>query len=73
MNARRTPRRDVQSTSVAEHQVQAFPQRCQPRTEACSAVVETDSIVRDLDQNLGIYATIVTPGRVSVGDELVFV
>jgi MOSC domain-containing protein len=30
-------------------------------------------IVRDLDQNLGIYATIVTPGRVSVGDRLVFV
>jgi uncharacterized protein YcbX len=30
-------------------------------------------IVRELDQNLGIYATIVTPGRVSVGDGLVFV
>ncbi len=27
-------------------------------------------IVRDLDQNLGIYATIVTPGQVGVGDEL---
>ncbi len=27
-------------------------------------------IVRDLDQNLGVYATIVTPGRVAVGDEL---
>jgi hypothetical protein len=31
-------------------------------------------IVRDLDQNLGIYATIVTPGVVAVGrsaDELI--
>ncbi len=28
-------------------------------------------IVRDLDQNLGVYATIVAPGRVAVGDELV--
>ena len=27
-------------------------------------------IVRDLDQNLGVYATIVTPGRVAVGDRL---
>ena len=27
-------------------------------------------IVRDLDQNLGVYATIVTPGRVTIGDEL---
>ncbi len=27
-------------------------------------------IVRDLDQNLGVYATIVTPGRVAVGDAL---
>jgi MOSC domain-containing protein YiiM len=26
--------------------------------------------VRDLDQNLGVYATIVTPGHVAVGDEL---
>ena len=25
-------------------------------------------IVRDLDQNLGVYATIVTPGVVRVGD-----
>jgi uncharacterized protein YcbX len=27
-------------------------------------------IVRELDQNLGIYATVVTPGRVGVGDEM---
>ncbi len=27
-------------------------------------------IVRDLDQNLGVYATIVTPGTVRLGDEL---
>lgn len=30
-------------------------------------------IVRDLDQNLGIYATIVTPGTAKVGDPFVFV
>ena len=29
-------------------------------------------IVRDLDQNLGVYATIVTPGTVRVGDQLAF-
>ena len=29
-------------------------------------------IVRDLDQNLGVYATIVTPGAVAVGDTLTF-
>ena len=29
-------------------------------------------IVRDLDQNLGVYATIVTPGAVAVGDSLTF-
>jgi len=26
------------------------------------------TIVRDADQNLGVYATVVTPGRVEVGD-----
>jgi len=30
-------------------------------------------IVRDLDQNLGVYATIVTPGAVRVGDHLSFI
>jgi uncharacterized protein YcbX len=25
-------------------------------------------VVRDLDQNVGVYATIVTPGEVAVGD-----
>jgi uncharacterized protein YcbX len=30
-------------------------------------------IVRDLDQNVGIYATVVTPGRIAVGDALAFV
>jgi uncharacterized protein YcbX len=29
-------------------------------------------VVRDLDQNVGVYARIVTPGRLSVGDEVVF-
>ena len=30
-------------------------------------------IIRDLDQNLGIYATIVTPGAIRVGDAMTFV
>jgi uncharacterized protein YcbX len=30
-------------------------------------------IVRDLDQNVGIYATVVTPGRIVPGDELTFI
>lgn len=30
-------------------------------------------IVRELDQNLGVYATVVTPGRVQVGDTFEFV
>ena len=30
-------------------------------------------IVRDLDQNLGIYATIVTPGTIRSGDAMTFV
>lgn len=29
-------------------------------------------IVRELDQNLGVYATVVTPGRVQVGDTVEF-
>lgn len=34
------------------------------------AVLRT--IVRDLDQNVGVYATVVEPGPVAVGDELAF-
>jgi len=30
-------------------------------------------IVSDLDQNLGVYATIVAPGAVRVGDHLSFI
>jgi MOSC domain-containing protein YiiM len=29
-------------------------------------------VVRDLDQNVGVYATVTTPGTVKRGDELVF-
>ena len=52
--------------------------RCVMVTREISDAIPADRavlrhIVRDLDQNLGIYATIVTPGRVSAGDELVFV
>jgi uncharacterized protein YcbX len=50
--------------------------RCVMVTREISDAIPADRavlrhIVRDLDQNLGIYATIVTPGRVSVGDALV--
>jgi len=31
------------------------------------------TVVRDADQNLGVYATVVTPGEVHEGDELIFV
>lgn len=49
--------------------------RCVMVTRGISDEIPADRavlrhIVRDLDQNLGVYATITTPGRVSVGDEL---
>ena len=49
--------------------------RCVMVTREIDASIPADPsvlrhIVRDLDQNLGVYATIVTPGRVAVGDEL---
>jgi MOSC domain-containing protein YiiM len=29
--------------------------------------------VRDLDQNVGVYATVIAPGAVAVGDRVEFV
>ncbi|MEY3265885.1 MAG: hypothetical protein RJA15_331, partial [Actinomycetota bacterium] len=29
-------------------------------------------VVRDLNQNVGVYARVVTPGEISVGNELDF-
>jgi hypothetical protein len=29
-------------------------------------------VVRDLNQNVGVYARVVTPGAIAVGDELIF-
>lgn len=51
--------------------------RCVMVTRQVSADVPADRailrhIVRDLDQNLGVYARIVRPGRIAVGDELIF-
>lgn len=54
--------------------VEACP-RCVMVTRAVDGLVDEDRrvlrhIVRDLDQNVGVYATIVAPGTVSVGDEI---
>jgi len=52
--------------------------RCVMVTREISDDIPTDRavlrhIVRDLDQNLGVYATIVAPGSVRVGDHLSFI
>ena len=52
--------------------------RCVMVTREISSDISADRavlrhIVRDLDQNLGIYATIVTPGTIRVGDAMTFV
>lgn len=51
--------------------------RCVMVTREVNSEVPADRailrhIVRDLDQNLGIYGRITKPGRVNVGDELIF-
>ncbi|MGE5210257.1 MAG: MOSC domain-containing protein [Acidobacteriota bacterium] len=52
--------------------------RCVMVTREISADIPADGavlrhIVRDLDQNLGIYATVVTPGVIRAGDAMTFV
>jgi uncharacterized protein YcbX len=52
--------------------------RCVMVTREISGDIPADRavlrhIVRDLDQNLGIYATIVTPGTIRSGDSMTFV
>lgn len=52
--------------------------RCVMVTREISADIPADRavlrhIVRDLDQNLGIYATVVTPGVIRAGDAMTFV
>ena len=52
--------------------------RCVMVTREISSAIPADRavlrhVVRDLDQNLGIYATIVTPGTIRVGDAMTFV
>jgi len=52
--------------------------RCVMVTRAVSGDIPADRailrhIVRDLDQNLGVYARVTKPGTVSVGDEMTFV
>lgn len=51
--------------------------RCIMVTRAVGADVPEDRsilrhIVRELDQNLGVYARVITPGRVAVGDRVEF-
>lgn len=51
--------------------------RCVMVTQQVNADMAPDReilrhIVRDLDQNLGVYARILTPGTVNVGDDVVF-
>ncbi len=52
--------------------------RCVMVTREIDASIPADRsvlrhIVRDLDQNLGVYATVVLPGTVRVGDQLTFI
>jgi uncharacterized protein YcbX len=52
--------------------------RCVMVTREISADIPADRavlrhIVRDLDQNLGIYATVVTPGAIRAGDTMTFI
>lgn len=52
--------------------------RCVMVTREISSDIPADRavlrhIVRDLDQNLGIYATVVTPGTIQAGDAMTFV
>lgn len=52
--------------------------RCVMVTRAVDATIPQDRdvlrhIVRDLDQNLGVYATVITPGRIAEGDEVTVV
>ncbi|MFM8856648.1 MAG: MOSC domain-containing protein [Actinomycetota bacterium] len=52
--------------------------RCVMVTRAVSADIPVDRailrhIVRDLDQNLGVYARVTKPGTVSVGDAMTFI
>ena len=54
--------------------VEACP-RCVMVTRAVDEVIDDDRrvlrhIVRDLDQNVGVYATVVVPGEISVGDDV---
>jgi uncharacterized protein YcbX len=51
--------------------------RCVMITRQIDASIPADRdvlryVVRELDQNVGVYATIVEPGIVNVGDELIF-
>jgi uncharacterized protein len=68
-----TGRRATIGTAMVEFRAPC--PRCVMVTREISDAIPGDPtvlrhIVRCLDQNLGVYATVVTPGRVQVGDEL---
>jgi uncharacterized protein len=68
-----TGRRATIGTAMVEFRAPC--PRCVMVTREISDAIPGDPtvlrhIVRGLDQNLGVYATVVTPGRVQVGDEL---
>ena len=58
---------------AAEIQIGSACPRCVAVTREFGDDMPTDRgvlrhIVRDLDQNVGVYATVVTPGQIAVGD-----
>jgi hypothetical protein len=62
---------------TAELEVVTPCPRCVMVTREIDASVPADRavlrhVVRELDQNVGVYATVVTPGRVSVGEAVTF-
>lgn len=70
-----TGRRARLGTAVVEF-LEPCP-RCVMVTRAVDDVIGEDRailrhIVAELDQNVGVYARVVTPGRIAVGDELSF-
>ena len=72
---RRNPSAAAATIGTATMEFGAPCPRCVMVTREIDAAISADRavlrhIVRDLDQNVGVYATIVTPGHAAVGDLL---